>query len=296
MTKSVSTKHLPNGGANGNGVQSYRPVFEAEKQTGKSVILKLMNPQQGNVYCPVYAENVKNPKTGNYDTVRLLKGVYTIWQSEQTTVTEQYAKRNRRSFVFHSFLDGNGNTQSSCTIFANDVTAIEAVKYLPANMDSEQPNRGSKFSFYEYNPTKQAEEQLSNQRLMVSAMQKAFTVDESQMRKHAWYLGVPLADEMGQTKGVDLLRQDYALKAQQQPKVFLDTLESPLVHVSFAVKKALSDGKIDLGRQVGTAHWSNGGFICKIPSNQKAADYLVELAMLPTEDGILFKDQLEKTL
>lgn len=296
MAKSATLQHLSNGRKDTGMGESYTPTFEPTKEVSRNIILKLVNPQEGNVYCPVYAENVTNPKTNNLDTVRLLKGVYSIWKSEQKEVSEDYAKKNRRSFVFHSYLDGNGNTQSQCTLQETDKTAIEASKYLPANMDSNAPNRGSKFSFYEYNPAKQAEEQMAKDVILVEAMQKAFTIPEQDMRKHALYLGVSFVDELGQVKAPDTIRTHYAVRAKQNPKLFLDTMNSPIVNVSYMVRKAISDAKIDLGRTPNTAHWSNGGFICAIPSSKKAIEYLLEFAMMPTDEGKSFKEQLEKTM
>ena len=297
--ESAGLQHLPQSPSNGKQKkeESFTPTFAQATSKGKNVILKLVHPTEGKVYMECYAENVMNPNTKKLDTIRLLKGVYSIWLSDQTTVTENYAKRNRKKLVFDSFVDGNGHTQSTCTVPASDTTTIDAIRHLPSNMGNDVTERGHiSFLFYEYNPAKQAEDSMKQEMLMVEAMQKAFAVEPTVMKKHAWYLGVNPVDEMGQVKDDDFLRKDYALRAKQNPKLFLDTLDSPLVTISYLVKKAINDAKIDLGREVNTACWANGGFICKLPSNKKAADFLIEFAMLPTEEGKLFKEHLEKTV
>jgi hypothetical protein len=102
-------------------------------------------------------------------------------------------------------------------------------------------------------------------------------------------LGFPLTD--------DGIADSYALYAEQNPDNFMATISSPLINVSWLVKRAIVDAKIDLGRQPNTACWANGGgFICKVPDPSKAMEYLIELAMLHTDEGKQFLMQLQENV
>ena len=57
------------------------------------------------------------------------------------------------------------------------------------------------------------------------------------------------------------------------------------------------DNKIDITTKKGSAYWSNnGGYICKIPSDKKPQNYLVEFAMFPQDECKAFLEQLKKLM
>jgi len=67
------------------------------------------------------------------------------------------------------------------------------------------------------------------------------------------------------------------------------------VELSWMVRKALSEGFIDVGREMGKAFWAKGGGMIGVyPQTQNAQDYLTDLANTNTEDGVRFKEQLKQ--
>ncbi len=85
------------------------------------------------------------------------------------------------------------------------------------------------------------------------------------------------------------------IRADTQPDLFGTYVDSKEVEISWMVRKAIIDAKIDLTGQAGTALWAGGkGFIARIPSNRKAYEYLTELAMTNSDEGRTFKEQLEQ--
>ena len=251
------------------------------------VIFKLVNTKKkGRVYIDCINDTI-NPNTGKVERMRLLSGVDSIWLKDQKDVTEDYAKNNRRSLIFEGKL---------LRIPAYDTTAIEFARMSSHCIDNPKRRSGSKTEFFEWNPQKQAEEALKKQHFMIDAMQKALTVPEEVMKKHALYLNVSFIDEVGFPKTPEAIRRDYALKAQQDPKRFMETFESPLVEISFLVKKALSDSKIDVGRERNKAYWATGKFICSIPPHQTVHEYLVEFASAGSPESRDFLEQLKLTV
>jgi hypothetical protein len=84
------------------------------------------------------------------------------------------------------------------------------------------------------------------------------------------------------------------IKADTQPDIFERLVDSKEVEISWLVRRAIIEAKIDLTAQQGTALWASGkGFIAKIPSNKKPYEYLTELAMTNSNEGRQFKEQLE---
>lgn len=261
--------------------------IESVEAPNEFVVFKLVNTKKkGRVYIDSINDNI-NPETGKVERLRLLSGVDKIWLKDQKDVTEDYAKNNRRSLIFESKI---------LRIPSWDTAAIDFARNCSHFIDNPKRKTGSKTEFFEWNPKKQAEESLKKQHFMVEAMQKAFSVSDEVMKKHALYLNVSFIDEVGFAKQTESIRRDYALKAQQDPQRFMQTLESPLVEISFLVKKALSDSKIDVGRERNKAYWATGKFICSIPPHQAVHDYLVEFASAGSPESRDFLEQLKLTV
>lgn len=251
------------------------------------VVFKLVDTKKkGRVYLDAINDTM-HPQSGKVERMRLLAGVDSVWLKDQKDVTEDYAKMNRRQLIFEGKI---------LRVPSWDTTAIEFLRLSSHCIDNPKRRTGSKTEFFEWNPKKQAEEALKKQHFMIDAMQKALTVDEETMKKHALYLNVSFIDEVGFAKTSESIRRDYALKAQQDPERFMQTFGSPLVEISFLVKKALSDSKIDLGRERNKAYWATGKFICSIPPHQVAHTYLVEFASAGSPEANDFLEQLKMTV
>lgn len=264
----------------------YSEVAKSERQESGNdfVIFKLVNTKKkGRVYIDCINDTL-HPETGVVERMRLLSGVNEIWQKDQKHVTEEYAKLNRRSLVFEGKI---------LRIPSWDKAAIEFARKCSHCIDNPKRKSGSKTEFFEWNPKKQAEEALKRQHFKIDAMQKALTCPEEQMRKHALYLNVSFIDEVGMPKTTEAIRRDYALKADQDPQRFMETYDSVLVEISFLVKKALSEGKLDVGRERNKVYWGTGKFICSVAPHQTAHDTLVEFASSNTPDGKEFLEQLK---
>lgn len=264
------------------------PTPETLKTDTVYTIFKLVNTSRKGALNIDGIDDVINPATGKVERIRLLAGIGTIWQREQKEVSEDYVRQNRRSLRFEG---------KFCRIPDWDTTALEFAKTCRSFVESPgYKKRGSKHAFFEWNPARMAEERAKKQGRKLEAMKLALdpTLGVQQMKQHAFYLGVQPVDEIGITKNDEAIRNDYFAKAEQDPENFLKSYQQPIVNISYLVKKAISEGKIDIGRTPGSVFWAaNGGHIGQHPANQMPADYLIGLAMGHTKEGKQFLETLQ---
>ena len=262
-------------------VRSEQPVSE-----NKYVIFKLVNTKRnGGTYVPGI-DDVKNPKTGKIERIRLLSGIDTIWVKEQKDVDKDYVRQNLRNLQFP-------RGQKILRISEEDHTMLEFARLCSHNIGSPEHKRGSNFEFFEYDPQKQQKEALSREMFEIEMVMEAQKVEEGIMRKHAHYLGITSVDEYGFPKTVEGIRQEYMLAAKRNPKRFKESLGSKAVEISYLIKKAISEGKIDIGGPDSNINWAKGGFITKLPIRTNAHEYLVELALTNSQAGREFLAQLQ---
>jgi hypothetical protein len=255
------------------------------KTTATHVVFKLKDTHRnGRVHLPT-EDYVVNPATKEYEKMRLLKGVQSIWVKDQKHMTKDDIKTHATSLTFE---------KNVMRIPVYDKQTLEFLRLTSMNMGSETPNKSAKFQFYEYKPEVAAKEELEREEKEIEAVLAAKEMPEDKMRKHALFLGISFTDDItGLPKEPSAIRRDYMRIAKRNAKVFMDTKESPEVEISFMVKKAISDAKIDLGKQPNSVFWTNGPFICKVQPGQTPVDALVELAMTNSNEGRDFKDKLE---
>jgi hypothetical protein len=175
---------------------------------------------------------------------------------------------------------------------------LEFIGLCRSNINSPNKTKAAKHQFFEWNPKQQQQELLKKRKFKLDAIKLALAQDDlSKVRKHCSFLGISMIDILGFPLTDEGVLDAYALFAEQEPDRFMNTINSPLINVSWMVKRAILDAKIDLGRQPNTACWSNGGgFICKVPDPSKATEYLIELAMLHTDEGKQFLMQLQENV
>jgi hypothetical protein len=223
------------------------------------------------------------------ERVRLLTGVDTIWLKEQKDITPEYARNNQRSL---SFVRGT----KILRIPDYDHTALEFARLTRHNIGSPSNRTGSHFEFYEYNPAREQEEMLRREEMEIEMAIIAKGMDATKMRKHAAFLGLRLIDDLGMPKTDDGIRREYIVYAKRYPEYFQKTVESKEVELSWSIKRAILDGKIEVGREPGRVYWANGGGLIGSYStkNESAEKYLLNLATTNSEEGRIFKERLQQ--
>lgn len=251
------------------------------------VLFKLVKRKRGRTHIDGICDSVLNPKTKRRERVWLLNGAMSIWQSDllELLKDKDYVSRNRRSLIFE---DG------VCRIPVEDELAIEYARVNKHNVGSRRGGNG-KFDFFEYDAAAEQKARYDRQLQKINVVLKVKDMPVEKMRKLASFLGIMPWDELGQHKGDDGMRTELLVKADSQPELVDKYFDSKEVEMSYLVKKAIIEAKIDLTGQSGNALWAGGkGFICKIPASRKAHEYLTELAMTNSDEGRKFKEQLEQ--
>lgn len=251
-------------------------------------IFKLSDTKKNGKYHMEGIDDVWNEKKGRMERIRLLRGYPSIWVEDQKGLEKSFVEQNRRSLIFD---------RRVLRVADYDVEAIEFLNLCNANLDNRNRKGTRKVTFFEWNPQRTAEIERLKRVAKVEAIKYASMASDEEMRKHCNFLGIQFIDELGMPKSLEALRNDYELYAEAQPNKFMQSAGSKEVEIAYIVKKALIDNKIDTTTKRGSAYWSNnGGFICKIPSDKKAPNYLVEFAMFPQDESKAFLDQLKKLM
>lgn len=264
-------------------------IRAANNDTGtKYYVFKLVsNTRKGGVHVPGI-DDVINPKTGKMERIRLLTGVDTIWLKEQEDVTPEYARMNQRNL---SFVRGT----KILRIPEWDQTALEFARLTKHNVGSPNNKTGSQFEFYEYNPAKEAEELMKRDMLELEMAILAKGMSDEKMRKHAAFLGIRLIDDLGMPKAEEAVRREYMLEAKRRPEYFQRTVDSREVELSWLIRRAIIDGKIEIGREAGKIYWAQGGGLIGAFSRQENPEtYLLNLALSSSQEGNDFKQQLQR--
>lgn len=262
------------------------PLHVPERQY---VVFKLVKKGQRRLHIDGIGEGI-NPKTKEIERIWLIRGQSKIWQSELGDLIKEMDKpnsivsKNRTSL---QFVDG------ICRIPVQDKTKLE---YARANLHNVGKNRtgSGKYDYYEYDAAEEQKMRYEKQLSRINLIQVISTMEEQKMIKLALYLGIkPYDEETALPKTPDGYRTELLMKADTQPDTVAKYVNSKEVEVSYLVRKAITDAKIDLGGAGGNVTWAAGGHIGKIPTGRKPIEYLTELAMTNSADGTKFKQQLE---
>jgi hypothetical protein len=251
-------------------------------------IFKLSDTKKNGKYHMEGIDDVWNEKKGRMERIRLLRGYPSIWVEDQTGLEKSFVEQNRRSLIFD---------RRVLRVADYDVEALEFLSLCNANLDNPNKKGTRKITFFQWNPQRTAELEREKRVAKVKAIKYASLATDEEMRKHCNYLGILFTDELGMPKSNEALRNDYELYAEAQSNKFMESAGSKEVEIAFIIKKALIDNRIDVNSRKGSAYWANdGGFICKIPSDKKPENYLVEYAMYPQDECRAFLEQLKKLM
>src|ERR1700677_3973440 len=219
------------------------------------IIFKLRNAPNGKVHLDGI-DDVFDPETKRMRRIRLIRGATTIWMDEQ------------------------------------DEMIVKAARLMNANEGN--PNRipGKKRSFYEWDASAEEREAFEKELLEAKVVQLAMEQPFEKMKKHALYLNLPITNEMGQIRGEDGIRALYLRAAKADPKKFKESLDSKEVEYKYLIRRAIVDAKISVSTT--EIKYPTGQLICRLPHGRESVDYLVEFAMLPTDESKSFVERLEK--
>lgn len=257
-----------------------------------NVLFKLVKPKKGRTYLDNCCDNVINPKTKRPERIWLLNGANSIWDTELEYILkdkDRYGRARRGMDIV--FIDG------VCRVRSSELLKLEFMRANCHNVGDKRGGNG-KWDFYEYSPQRESEERQKKQMLKVQMVVKASELDYSASgygRKLASFLAISMVDELGMAKEPDGIKTELMIKADTDPVTFQKYLDSREVEISYLVKRAIIDAKIDLGGQARNASWANGkGFIAKMPAERKPYEYLTELALTNSDEGRRFLEQLKQ--
>ena len=247
-------------------------------------IFKLANSKKNGRVWLDNVSDVWDEETEKIRRARILVGVDSIWMDEQKDVDKDYAAKHRPLIRFEDRVMAVPNY---------DVNLIKFMRLRDGFIENANRRTGSKVEYYEWNPIRQEQEALEKEMLEIEVMQLAMEQPFEKLKKHAAFLGnVSFIDELGEARTEKGIRALYVREAKRNPKRFKDTIESKEVEISYLIKKAIIDAKIEFsGKNI---RWASGGNITQLPSGREAAEFLIELAMMPNQEGKEFLERLQQ--
>lgn len=263
------------------------PLVTPERQY---VVFKLVKKGQRRLHIDGIGEGI-NPNTKEIERIWLIRGQKTIWQSELGDVLKDldkpnsYVSKNRISLQFNDGI---------CRIPVHDKLKLDYARANLHNVGKKRTGSG-KYDYYEYDAAEEQKMRHEKQLSRINLLQTISGMEEQKVIKLALYLGVkPYDDETGLPKTPDGYKTELLMRADTQPENVAKYINSQEVEVSYLVRRAITDVKIDLGGAKGTVTWASGGHIGKIPQGRKPIEYLTELAMTNSDEGRKFKEQLQQ--
>lgn len=261
---------------------------QEEKEQPFNVLFKLVKKKKGRLWLDNCCDNVINPATKKPERIWLLNGARSIWDSDLEYILKdkpRYERSRRgRDIVF---------VDSVLRVPSTDVLMIEFLRNHTYNTKGKKTGSG-KYSFYEYDPQQEQKDRMAKQLVKIEMVIKAKEMPIEKAKKLASFLGISFVDELGQLKTDEGIKTELMVRADTDPATFQKHIDSREVEISWLVRKALVEGKIDAASGNGSVTWANGkGLICKMPSTVKPHAYLTELALTNSEEGRRFKEQLE---
>jgi hypothetical protein len=137
-------------------------------------------------------------------------------------------------------------------------------------------------------------DELKKEEKRLRAINFAMNASVEDMLIHAEYLGIVMTNEFGEPKTMAKVRVEYANKAGTNPDGFMNTAGTTVSKIQFFVKKAMSDGHIDVTTKKGYAVWVNTDtVICEIPFGKKAVEAISEFAMSKTKEASMFYERIK---
>ncbi len=254
---------------------------------GEWILFKLVQTnKKGGQYLP-NVDDVIHPETKKVERMRLLTGVPSPWVKDQKDLTPDYIKNNARTIVFPRGM-------KVIKLRSIDEAAITFMRLTNSNIGSPSKIQSSRFEFYEFDPAKVEKEAAEKEFFALEMAIEAKQMPLEDMKKHANFLGIALSNDMGMPKGEDGIRREYIMRAKNDPIYFKQTMKTKQVDITYLVRMAISDSRIEIGREPGRIFWAkNGGMIGAYPPTETPEKYLVDLAMTNSAEGKQFLDQLQ---
>lgn len=244
---------------------------------------KKFKPYQNLVYTSQVVWN------GERRNLRYYDGCTSIFQDEQPKDKDlmlDLIKRTKR----RAFLEGK------LGVFGDERMLLLYLMICSWNVESEFRTRTANEVFRPSNADKRATQESDRMDAIEKALELARNANDSKMKMHAAYLGIPEIDyESGNPWSPKELRTLYRKEAAANPVGFIESYGNKSLEIKWLIEKALQSGLINNRVNANKAAWKGSGtIICDISglkSHAAIADALFEFSR--TEEGEEFTIQLK---
>jgi len=269
-------------------VKKTEDKIKAQQKEPDMYVFKLLldGGQKPKAYESVINEMpVYDNQSNSVRTVRLIRGASSIWLDEQDGFTPQYIQRNKQDIVFNNGYLRVPRTNRTLLNFLLNSDDYD-------KKENRMRNKRPKYTLV--NTAEVESDELKKEEKRLRAINFAMNASVEDMLIHAEYLGIVMTNEFGEPKTMAKVRVEYANKAGTNPDGFMNTAGTTVSKIQFFVKKAMSDGHIDVTTKKGYAVWVNTDtVICEIPFGKKAIEAISEFAMSKTKEASMFYERIK---
>jgi hypothetical protein len=269
-------------------VKKTEDKIKAQQKEPDMYVFKLLldGGQKPKAYESVINEMpVYDNQSNSVRTVRLIRGASSIWLDEQEGFTPQYIQRNKQDIVFNNGYLRVPRTNRTLLNFLLNSDDYD-------KKENRMRNKRPKYTLV--NTAEVESDELKKEEKRLRAINFAMNASVEDMLIHAEYLGIVMTNEFGEPKTMAKVRVEYANKAGTNPDGFMNTAGTTVSKIQFFVKKAMSDGHIDVTTKKGYAVWVNTDtVICEIPFGKKAVEAISEFAMSKTKEASMFYERIK---
>lgn len=232
---------------------------------------------------PIFDEETESNRT-----IRLLRGVPSIFVDEQNGLTPTFIQRNKVDIVFNNGFLRVARTNKTLLNFLLNSDEFDKKKN---RMKSRRP----KFTLI--NTADIEQEELEKEQFKFEAIKYAMSAKEEDMIPHAVFLRIPMVNVYGEQKSPAKIRIEYADYASKKPEYFMKTANSPVTKAAFFVTRAIELGILDITKRQGYVLWGESGHpIMELKFGKPVVDQISEYALSDTNESKAFYKQLKAVL
>lgn len=204
-------------------------------------------------------DNIYDTEKNMMRTIRYIPGEMSIFKDEQTP-DDKVPKQN-----FHlEFINGDKLIGGRETLL---------IKYLMlTNKNGSNPNRDKavRAAFFTVDPGESLKSVMESDELASEAQHFCYKGAWDEVAAYAMVLGMPLDKDPAE------IRYSLRMRAKENPKAFLDGLNSKNMKRKYFVMEAINQGILKKNSQTNTISWRDGGVITQAPIGKDMVDDFVD--------------------
>jgi len=214
-------------------------------------------------------DSVYDESKGVMREIRYIPGEMSIYKDEQTA-DDKVAKAT----YYAEFVNGEYVIQGHDT--------LKLKFFMLSNYNGTNPKRdaGRNVRFYLVDPGLGLETVMAEDELLTEAQQFCYKGSWDEVAAYAMVLNIPITNDVRQ------VRYSLKMRAQADPKRFMEGLKNPKMKRKYFVMQALNEGIIEKNFTTNSINWKKGRAITQSPIGKDLIDDFVDATFSPAGETV----------